>query len=126
MSQQQPLARRLLNVTEVGDVTVVTFAWRKILDEQVIRDLREQLHYLVEHEGRRKILLNFRGVELMSSAMFGSLLTLHRLLQRFEGRVVFCELDPTIQEVFEITRLARVLTIHKDEQGALQSLQQSA
>ena len=48
--------KRRLEVEEIGDVTVVNFVDRKILDEQNIQIIGEQLFELVDSEGNtRKI-----------------------------------------------------------------------
>ena len=60
--------RRRLEVEDIGDVTVVNFVDRKILDEQNIQVIGEQLFGLVDEVGRRKLLLNFGNVEYLSSA----------------------------------------------------------
>src|SRR6266403_955330 len=49
---------RRLEVAEVGDVTVVRFVDRKILDEGNIQEMGQELFQLVEEEKRGKILLN--------------------------------------------------------------------
>ena len=46
-----------LEVEEIGDVTVVNFVDRKILDEQNIQIIGEQLFELVDVQGRKKICL---------------------------------------------------------------------
>ena len=72
----QPPRRRRLEVEDIGDVTVVSFTDRKILDEQNIQIIGEQLFSLVDEEGWRKILLNFGNVEYLSSAALGKFITL--------------------------------------------------
>jgi anti-sigma B factor antagonist len=37
------------------------------------------------------------------------------------GKLVLCNIDPQIYEVFEITKLNRLFNIQKDEQAALQA-----
>ena len=113
--------RRRLEVEDIGDVTVVNFVDRKILDEQNIQIIGEQLFSLVDEVGRRKILLNFGNVEYLSSAALGKLITLNRKLQAVRGKLILCNLDPTIVEVFEVTRLNKFFTIRKEEQEGLQS-----
>jgi anti-sigma B factor antagonist len=113
--------RRRLEVEDIGDVTVVNFVDKKILDEQNIQVIGEQLFQLVDELGRRKILLNFKNVEFLSSAALGKLITLNRKLQSAGGKLVLCEIDPQIYEVFEITKLNKLFTIVKDEQTGLQS-----
>jgi anti-sigma B factor antagonist len=113
--------RRRLEVEHIGDVTVVNFVDRKILDEQNIQVIGEQLFSLVDEEGYRKILLNFGNVEYLSSAALGKLITLNKKLQQAGGRLVLCNIDPQIYEVFEITKLDKFFKIAKEEQAALQS-----
>jgi anti-sigma B factor antagonist len=113
--------RRRLEVEDIGDVTVINFVDRKILDEQNIQVIGEQLFGLVDQDGRRKLLLNFGNVEYLSSAALGKLITLNKKLQAAGGRLILCNIDPQIYEVFEITKLDKFFNIQKEEQSALQS-----
>jgi len=113
--------RRRLEVEPIGDVLVVNFVDRKILDEQNIQVIGEQLFGLVDQEGARKLLLNFGNVEYLSSAALGKLITLNKKLQQAGGRLILCNIDPQIYEVFEITKLDKFFNIQKEEQAALQS-----
>jgi anti-sigma B factor antagonist len=113
--------RRRLEVEQIGDVTVVNFIDRKILDEQNIQIIGEQLFGLVDEEGCRKLLLNFGNVEFLSSAALGKLITLNKKLQAAKGRLILCNIDPQIHEVFEITKLDKFFNIQKEEQTALQA-----
>ena len=112
--------RRRLEAEEIGDVTVVSFMDRKILDEQNIQVIGEQLFSLVDESGRKKLLLNFGNVEYMSSAALGKLITLNKKVQAAGGRLVLCNIDPQIREVFEITKLDKLFFICPDEQTGLQ------
>jgi anti-sigma B factor antagonist len=116
-----PPRRRRLEVEDIGDVTVVKFVDRRILDEQNIQIIGDQLFSLVDEVGRRKVLLNFANVEFLSSAALGKFITLQKKLQAANGRLILCNIDPEIYEVFEITKLDKFFTITKDEQGGLQA-----
>jgi anti-sigma B factor antagonist len=113
--------RRRLEVVPIGDVTVVNFVDRKILDEQNIQIIGEQLFSLVDEQGLKKILLNFGNVEYLSSAALGKLITLNKKVQAAGGRLILCNIDPQIHEVFEITKLDKFFKIEKEEQAALQA-----
>jgi anti-sigma B factor antagonist len=113
--------RPKIEVQESGDVTVVSFTDRKILDEQNIQSIGEQLYALVEDGGKRKMVLNFSRVEYLSSAALGKLITLNKKLQAAKGRLALCGIAPQLYEVFEITGLKKVFNIYDDEQEALQS-----
>ena len=113
--------RQKLEVEDIGDVTVVNFIDKKILDEQNIQIIGEQLFRLVDDLGRTKLLLNFGNVEYLSSAALGKLITLNKKVNSSGGKLILCNIAPNIYEVFEITKLNKILNIQKDEQGGLQA-----
>jgi anti-sigma B factor antagonist len=115
-----PSRRRRLEVEHIGEVTVVNFIDRRIVDEQNIQIIGEQLFSLVDEEGWRKLLLNFGNVEYLSSAALGKLITLNKKIQQAQGKLVLCNILPQIHEVFEITKLHKFFLIEKEEQAALQ------
>src|SRR5437588_12179937 len=96
----QPPRRRRLEVEDIGDVTVVSFTDRKILDEQDIQVIGEQLFGLVDESGRKRLLLDFGNVEYMSSAALGKLITLTKQVQASAGTRVLCHIDRQIGEAF--------------------------
>ncbi len=108
-----------LRITEQGDIAVVRFVDRKILDAANIQQLGEELFALVEKEGRKSILLNFSNVEFLSSAALNKLIILDKKVKAAGGKLVFCCLRPEIHEVFVITRLTQLFTIAEDEAEAL-------
>ncbi len=112
--------RRRLETELVNDVMIVNFTDKRILDDENIRIIGEQLFGLVDDLGCKKILLNFGNVEYLSSAIGGKLITLNKKTGGIGGKLVMCGIDPTVYEVFEITRLNKLFNIHKDEQAALQ------
>ena len=114
-------SRRHLRVEDIDGVAVVSFVDTKIVTEENIQEVGDQLYSLVEDDGHKKILLNFGNVEFLSSAALGKLIALHKKLQAVGGRLILCNIDPEIYEVFEITRLDKFFNIQKEEQAALQA-----
>ena len=106
-------------VSKVGDVTVVKFVDKKILDEANIQALGQELFALVELDNRRSIVLNFTDVEFLSSAALGKLITLDRKVKAAKGRLKLSDIRPEILEVFQITKLNKVFDIRKDESEAI-------
>ena len=113
--------RKRVEWVDLGDVTVVNFTDKKILDEQTIQVIGEQLFSLVDEMGRKNLLLNFGTVELLSIAALGQLVMLNRKIKDASGKLVLCGINSNIQEVFEITKLNRIIEIRKDEQEGLQA-----
>ena len=110
---------RRIDVSKVGDVTVVNFVDRKILDEAGIQELGAELFHLVEHDNRRAILLNFANVDFLSSAALGKLITLDRKVKTAKGRLKMCQIKPEILEVFQVTKLNKVFDIRGEEAEAI-------
>ena len=111
--------QRHLHVSEAGDVTVVRFVDRKILDEANIQELGQELFDLVEQEQRSKLLLNFSTVEFLSSAALGKLITLDKKMKAHRGKLRLSNIRPEIYEVFAITQLNKLFDIKDDEADAL-------
>jgi anti-sigma B factor antagonist len=112
-------AHRRIDVSKVGEVTVVKFVDKKILDEASIQELGVELFSLVEHDNRKSVLLNFSNVEFLSSAALGKLITLDRKVKAAKGRLKMSNIRPEIFEVFQITKLNKVFDIRTDEVEAI-------
>jgi anti-sigma B factor antagonist len=110
---------RRMQVSEVGDVSVVRFMDRKILDEANIQELGQELFQLVEDDNRKNLLLNFSTVEFLSSAALGKLITLDKKVKAHGGRLKLSNIRPEIYEVFAITKLNKLFDIKDDETDAL-------
>ena len=110
--------RNRIDVSDVGEVSVVQFKDRKILDESNIQEMGRELFELVEQK-RTKVLLNFVNVEFLSSAALGKLITLDKKLKAAKGQLKLSNIRPEIYEVFAITRLNKLFDIHDDEADAL-------
>jgi len=112
-------AYRRLDVNEVGEVAVVRFRDQKILDDLNIQELGQELFGLVEAENRSKLLLNFSGVDFLSSSALGKLITLDKKVKAVGGMLKLCRIRPEIYEVFAITKLNRLFDIKDEEADAL-------
>jgi anti-sigma B factor antagonist len=113
--------QRRLEVSRTGDVSVVTFNDQKILDEAAIQELGAELLALVEQDNRKRILLDFTGVDFLSSAALGKLITFDRKLKTAQGRLKMCGLAPGILEVFQVTKLNKVFDIRSERAEAVAS-----
>jgi anti-sigma B factor antagonist len=120
VSQRARMAtHRRIDVSKVGDISVVRFVDKKILDEAGIQELGAELFGLVEHDNRRSIVLNFSDVEFLSSAALGKLITLDRKVKAAKGRLKMSNIRPEVLEVFLITKLNKVFDIRGEEAEAV-------
>jgi len=110
---------RHLDVAQVGNITVVRFRDRKIIEDINIQEIGQELTRLVEVDNHSKLLLNFASVEFLSSAALGKLITLDKKLKAHSGTLKLSNIRPEIYEVFAITKLNRLFDIKNDETEAL-------
>ncbi|MEX2171379.1 MAG: STAS domain-containing protein [Pirellulales bacterium] len=111
--------RRRTKLSESGPVTVVTFADSKIIDEEEIQELGQELYDLVDREDRKKIVLNFAHVEFLSSAALGKLISFEKKVSQHGAELILTNIRPEIYEVFAITKLTKLFKIKDDEADAL-------
>ena len=116
-------APRHLEVSEVGEVTVVRLTDRKVVDETNIQELGRELFSLVEEEQRKNLLLNFEAVGFLSSSALGKLITLDKKVKAHGGKLRLSNIRPEIYEVFAITKLNKLFEIKDNEAEALAAFQ---
>lgn len=109
---------RRIKVSKIGDVTIVRFVDRKILDEVTIQEVAQELFAIIDEEKCRRLLLNFTGVDFLSSAALGKLIQLDKKMKAVSGKLKLSNIKPEIYEVFAITKLNKVFDIRNEEQEA--------
>ncbi|MCD0461628.1 STAS domain-containing protein [Roseiconus lacunae] len=106
-----------------GEVLVVGFMDSKILDSQRIEQVGRELQEAVPQAINKKLLLNFRGVSFMSSAMITKLVMLNKTCKAQSVNLKFCEVSPNVLEVFKITNLNKLFDIQASEEKAISSFE---
>lgn len=118
MEASAPNGPPQFEVKREGDVVVLTFTDRKILTDEQVQLIGQQLFSLVE-QGCSRIVINFAPVQFYSSAGFGKLIVLRKRLTEVNGKLVLCGINSGIYETFAITRLNRVFNILDTEEAAI-------
>jgi anti-sigma B factor antagonist len=108
-----------LRIENVDGVTVVSFTDTKIVSEEQIQEVGDELFALVEDKAKKKILLNFGNVQYCSSTVLGKLVSLKRRVDGAKGKLKFCCIHPDLLVPFKLTGLDKVFEIHAEEQAAL-------
>lgn len=109
-----------LKIQDRGEVVMVTFVESRILDESTIRAVGAEFDKLtLEAAADRKLLVNFVGVDYMSSAMLGQVMRLSKKCKADGIKLKLCGICPQVLEIFEITKLTKILDIEPDEASAL-------
>jgi len=112
-----------ISVEYSENATIVTFTDERILKDKDIQALQESIMSVVESAGGGiNLILNFRNVRFLSSAVLGFLMRISKRIYERDGQLRLCNIDPKIYEIFKITRLTRIFDIYEDIERATQSL----
>lgn len=110
-----------LTVERNADVCVVAFNSTKIVEEAVIEEIGRELCALVESEAGASIVLDFAGVDHLSSGALGMLVTVYNDSRKKDGCLRIANICDQIREVFKITRLDRFFEVFDSTEAAVAS-----
>jgi anti-sigma B factor antagonist len=110
-----------LDIRACDGVTVVTFMVPELLEDELIDVLGMTLRDRVEHQGDRRLILNFSAVTFMNSDMLGVLLGLLKQVNTAGGRLALCAFNQRFREMMATLKLNRVFNIYESEMEALES-----
>jgi anti-sigma B factor antagonist len=110
-----------ISVEYIDGATVVAFTDDKILEDTDVRALRQSVEAVVEQVGGLHLVLDFRHVKFLSSAVLGLLIRISKRVRELGGELKLCSIHPGIYEIFKITRLTNVFDIYEDVDSATQS-----
>lgn len=89
------------------------------LDPSPVQDLRKHFKAHLRAGKRPELIVDLNGVGFAGSASLGGFLGLRKLSQPKAGRVIFCNVDPTVMEVFRVSRLLALFDFVSDVPAAL-------
>jgi len=100
-------------------VTVATVKTATVLDAVKVNQFgQEGQDYVKSHQGIH-LLLDFRNVEYLSSAVLTELIRIKKAVAEGKGTLRLCALTAEIRKVFEITNLDQVFPIEVDRDTAM-------
>lgn len=113
------MAELEVNERQAGDVTILDLSGSVRMGEGAI-SLRNSIRGLND-EGKRKILLNLRGVKNVDSSGIGELIANYTTISRDGGQLKLLNLTDKIQNLLVITKLLTVFDSYDNEAEALNS-----
>ncbi len=114
---------KYLQFEERGDTAIVGIGVSLLTEDVNLDQVGHELFALVEQFGCRKLVVSLRNVRVVTSGGLGKLITIHRKMHRHEGTVVFCDVQPAVEEVLETSRLITYLKVAADVDAAFASVQ---
>jgi len=99
-----------------GEVTVVTLPAR--VDTTSARDVEAEFNELLDG-GARSIVADFCDNDYVSSAGLRVFLSVLKFLEKRDGRIVLCAMQPFVADVFEISGFSELFAIVGTREDAL-------
>lgn len=104
---------------QVGRVWVVTAAGR--LDSATSNTFAQRIESLVKGSEPR-LLVDFSGVDFVSSAGLRAVMTLVKKVKSQKGVLALCAVQAPVREVLDITGFTSMIDIHPERASALAAL----
>ncbi len=102
-------------------VLIIDFQETTILDQAMVDTIGQELQDLAASTKVNKILVDMNRIELMTSAMVGQFINFNKKATDRGITVHFCNLTSEISQLFRITRLDSVFTIHQTREEAIKA-----
>lgn len=96
------------------------------LDPAPVGDLRKQYEAHLRSGGKADLVIDLSGIGFAGSAAIGGFLAIHRMAGQRGGKLYFCEVDPTVHEVFRVSKLASLFQFTTDRAAALAKIAEAA
>ena len=107
-----------IQIRNVGGVSILDFDGN--LDTNNSPSAEAEVNQLLD-DGHDKILFNFADLNFISSSGLRVLLATAKKLKMTGGKMMVCGLNETVQEVFDISGFATILSLASNEEEALAS-----
>ena len=121
MSDPTSFACQILG--EPARIALVSFDRSTLVSYDEVQLTGDELFALQQSQPGLNLVLVFKGVQGISSAMLGKLITLHRRVEREGKKLILCELEPQVSEMFTSSRLSDYFQIRVDRAAAQTDLQ---
>ncbi len=111
-----------VQIHNVDGILVAEFWDCLRLDPAPVQDLRKHYETHVQQRGRPEMVVDLSGVGFAGSAALGNFTALHRIVRQNGGRIVFCDVDPTVFDVFRVSKLDNLFDFVADRAAALRAI----
>ncbi len=94
------------------------------LDPAPVQDLRAAYEKHSNGGGRPEVVVDLSGVGFAGSAALGNFVAMNRMARQRGGRLVLCNVDPTVREVLRASKLDVLFEFAGDRADALRLIKQ--
>jgi anti-anti-sigma factor len=108
-----------------GEIRVILLDAPGLVDQAVIDQCHREIVALLDKTQEKHVLLHFGRVTFMSSSALGMLVRVHKKCKEYAISLKLCNISPDIAQVFKITSLDKLFSIHADASDAMEAFKAS-
>jgi anti-anti-sigma factor len=114
-----------LETHNVDGILVAEFWDCLRLDPTPVQELRATYEAHLKKPGRPEVVVDLSGVGFAGSAALGNFVALHRLARQRGGKLVLCNVDPTVAEVLRASKLDILFEFAGSRADALRAIKEA-
>lgn len=107
-----------LNTNYEEEDKLLIFEITEEIDHHMAEKIRRKMDHEIQRYVPRKILFDFNQVTFMDSAGIGMLIGRYKMIKMLGGSAQLCHVKPSIQKIFEMCGLLKIIPIRKEDEIA--------
>jgi anti-anti-sigma factor len=112
----------LIRPREISGALVIEPLEPRLTDAEMVSRFETELQRAVEHTGFSRVVVDFRNVKFLSSAVLGVIVGLGILVRNSKGNLALSNVAPNLHKVFTITSLDKMIRIYGSTDAAIEAL----
>ncbi|WP_166239240.1 anti-sigma F factor antagonist [Paenibacillus turpanensis] len=92
------------------------------LDHHTAETVRNQIDDAIRRHDATHIILSLKELSFMDSSGLGVILGRYKAISAKGGKMVMCDVSPSVARLFEMSGLFKILSVEKSEKDALSGL----
>ena len=109
----------LISFENLNDVCVIQFVEKRLRDREKMKSMSREISPLTRQF--RKIVVDFTGIDYISSVLLGRLMHLHRQVKAMDGDIRLSNLEPMMYEVLEQAKFTKRFRVFATVAEAVES-----
>lgn len=85
-------------------------------------ELRNKLLEIFQKDAEANIIIDMHAAKLLPTSCIGVFISAYKKFNEAGGRVIFCNMQPAVQSIFECTGLTKILEIQPDLDSAKKTI----
>jgi stage II sporulation protein AA (anti-sigma F factor antagonist) len=93
------------------------------LDHHTAEAVKARMEEAIERGGFQNIVLSLKELDFMDSSGIGVILGRYRQINSKGGKLIVCDVNPSVQRLFQLSGLFKILSIEDNERAAISRLE---